>query len=162
MNEKINKAKQLFANNVNCAQSTLAVHASDYGISEELAFKLASAMGGGMGHQGKTCGAILGAYLVLGLEFGNQIPNDLDSKIMLRKASNLFLEKFNKKHGNTDCPLLLKKDFRIAEELEEIQETGLTKKLCPNFIQSSIEIIQEVKEELKEVTINMSITNDIK
>jgi len=50
--------------------------------------------------------------------------------------------------------LLLKKDFRIAEELEEIQETGLTKKLCPEFIQSSIEIIQEIKDELKEAPVN--------
>lgn len=154
MNEKIKNAKQLFANNINCAQSTLAVHASDYGMSKELAFKLASAMGGGMGHQGKTCGAVIGAYMVLGLEFGNQIPDDIESKLILREASNLFVEKFNKRHGNIDCPLLLKKDFRIAEELEEIQETGLTKKRCPEFIQSSIEIIQEIKNELKEAPVN--------
>ncbi len=150
MKNNIDKAKNTFLSDNNCAQSILAILGPDYGLNEDMAFKLTSGMGGGLGLQGKTCGAVIGSYMILGLEFGNQIPDDYESKQIVRKATDLFVEKFKKRHGDIDCPLLLKKDFRIAEEKEEMQQTGLTDKLCPEFIQSSIEIIEEIKSELKE------------
>jgi len=54
-------------NSHNCAQSVLHTYADVAGISEEEAMSIAGAFGGGMGNMEGTCGALVGAGLVLGL-----------------------------------------------------------------------------------------------
>jgi C_GCAxxG_C_C family probable redox protein len=150
MNKNIERAKEMFLNNSNCAQSVIAILGPDYGLDHEIAYKLSSAFGGGLNHQGKTCGAVLGAFMVLGLKYGNQIPEDSNSKQILCKATDLFVEKFTCLYGSIDCPGLLKYDIRIEEEQQIAKEKKLFNELCPLFVQSSIEIIQEIKNEMKE------------
>ena len=51
----------------NCAQAILHTYADIAGIDEELAMNIAHSFGAGMGHMEGTCGAMVGAGLVLGL-----------------------------------------------------------------------------------------------
>jgi len=150
MNKTIEKAKEIFSNDSNCAQSVLTVLGSDYGLNYDLAYKLSSGIGAGLGYQGKTCGAVLGAHMILGLEFGNLIPEDAESKQVVRNATDLFNKKFIKRHGSTDCSGLLNFDISKADEHQKAKEKNLFDELCPQFVQSSIEIIEEVKKEIHE------------
>ena len=45
--DRAERAIELFNNNFNCSQAVFTVFATDYGISEELALKLATSFGGG-------------------------------------------------------------------------------------------------------------------
>ena len=51
----------------NCAQAVLCTYADLAGIDEATAMHLAAPFGAGMGNMEGTCGAIVGAGLVLGL-----------------------------------------------------------------------------------------------
>ena len=52
---------------MNCAQSVLVCFANELNLDELTALKIASGFGGGMA-RAETCGAVTGAYMVLGLK----------------------------------------------------------------------------------------------
>ena len=60
-------AEKKRCNSHNCAQAILHTYADIAGISEDEAMNIAGAFGGGMGNMEGTCGALVGAGLVLGL-----------------------------------------------------------------------------------------------
>ena len=58
-------AEKKRCNSHNCAQAVLHTYADIAGISEDEAMNIAGAFGGGMGNMEGTCGALVGAGLVL-------------------------------------------------------------------------------------------------
>ncbi|MCX6003438.1 MAG: C-GCAxxG-C-C family protein, partial [Chloroflexi bacterium] len=52
---------------VNCAQSVLSVFCEELRLDRNLALRIAMGFGVGMRRTGKTCGSVIGAYMVLGL-----------------------------------------------------------------------------------------------
>lgn len=79
---------------LNCAQAVLCAYADIAGIDKETAIRLAGPFGAGMGNMEGTCGAIVGAGLVLGLSGG--------STRQMRQIMN----KFQERNGATQCKLL--------------------------------------------------------
>lgn len=66
--DKVSAAYALMAERrTNCAQAILSTYCEAFGLERNLALRLAQGFGGGMAHMGKTCGAVTGAYMVLGL-----------------------------------------------------------------------------------------------
>lgn len=59
---------------------------------------IAGAFGGGMGNMEGTCGALVGAGLVLGLTNKN--------KVMAMKQMRQVMTKFQQRNGATQCKLL--------------------------------------------------------
>ena len=64
---KLIGAEKKRCNSHNCAQAILHTYADIAGIDEETSMNIAGAFGGGMGNMEGTCGALVGAGLVLGL-----------------------------------------------------------------------------------------------
>jgi C_GCAxxG_C_C family probable redox protein len=64
---KLIAAEKKRCNSHNCAQAILHTYADVAGIDEESTMNIAGAFGGGMGNLEGTCGALVGAGLVLGL-----------------------------------------------------------------------------------------------
>ena len=77
-----------------CAQAVLCTYADLAGIDEATAMHLAAPFGSGMGNMEGTCGAIVGAGLVLGLSGA--------STRQMRQVMN----KFQERNGATQCKLL--------------------------------------------------------
>lgn len=110
----------------NCAQAVLLAYSDELGISEETARKLGSNFAGGMKF-GSVCGAITGAYMVLGLK-GISTPQ------LLTTLKNRISES---REGCVNCFDLLK----IAKE------RGETKKAhCDALITDAISLIDELTE----------------
>lgn len=82
---------------LNCAQAVLCTYADIAGIDEETAIRLAGPFGGGMGTMEGTCGAIVGAGLVLGLA-NNKAPST--------KQMRQIMNKFQERNGATQCKML--------------------------------------------------------
>ena len=64
-----------------CSESVVMAYAEKFGLERELAARITGGFAGGMA-QGKTCGALSGAVMVLGLKYGmgvvrNQYAKDL-------------------------------------------------------------------------------------
>ena len=64
------RAGALHAQGFNCAQAVFCVFAEDFGLSAELAAKIACGLGAGVGGNREICGAVSAAALVLGLKYG--------------------------------------------------------------------------------------------
>ena len=64
------KAVAIFKEGINCSQAVLSSFAEDFGVDKNMALKMAAGFGGGMGRTGHRCGAVTGAYMVLGLKYG--------------------------------------------------------------------------------------------
>lgn len=144
---KIESAVLKFKNGYNCAQAVFSTYSGEYGISEEVASRLSSALGGGIGRQAYICGALTGAALVIGLHFGNTNPNDKESK---EKAYLLIREhftRFKSKHHFVECKNLLGCDISTPEGLKTAMDNNLFKLKCPEFVRASASILEDILKE---------------
>jgi hypothetical protein len=54
------------------------------------------------------------------------------------------MEKFTKINGSTACSKLLNCDINTMEGISYAQQNNLFKTLCPDFVKSSAEILEEI------------------
>ena len=116
-------AEKKRCNSHNCAQAILHTYADVAGISEEAAMNIAGAFGGGMGCMEGTCGALVGAGLVLGL--ANK------DKVKSMKQMRQVMTKFQERNGATQCKLL--KGVGTKVMLRE----------CPDCVAAAAEFLEE-------------------
>ena len=82
----------------NCAQAIVSTYADIIGLDETIAKNVANAFGGGMGNMDGTCGALVGAGIVLGLA--------TKDKAASRKGMRQIMMKFQERNGATQCKML--------------------------------------------------------
>jgi C_GCAxxG_C_C family probable redox protein len=140
---KSEKAIQLFKT-LNCNQAVLAPFGPDYGVSEELCIKLGLSYGGGMGRQGKTCGAVTGAYTVIGLWAADHAEDLPAKKKLATQKVQEFNQLFTKQYGHLDCKDLLGYNLSIAEEDAKVKELNLFDTVCPKLVGSAAELLEEI------------------
>ena len=70
------QATAKFTSGYNCAQSVLWAFRDEVGLEEDVALKLATGLGAGMGRKQEVCGAVTGGILVLGLRHGRGRADD--------------------------------------------------------------------------------------
>lgn len=78
---KIENAVSMFEEGFVCSQALLATYGAQFGLDREIALKAAVAFGGGMARMGETCGAVAGAFVLIGLKHGNVKPDDMEERI---------------------------------------------------------------------------------
>ena len=89
-----------------CSQAILATfgpYMGEKGVDVETCMKLASAFGGGINMTGNVCGALTGALMAIGLEFGD--TNPMNPKVA--EISTRLLEEFKAIHGSILCQDLI-------------------------------------------------------
>jgi C_GCAxxG_C_C family probable redox protein len=118
-------------------------------LEREQALRLAAGLGGGMGRMGRTCGAVTGAFLVIGLEHGGTTAADKEAKERTYGTVRTFAERFEERHGSTRCRDLLECNINEAEEYARAQREGLFKSRCPGLVQSAGELLDELLEEVE-------------
>lgn len=136
-------AAQTFKNCFNCCQSTLVPFCEELGLDKETALKLASGFGGGM-RRGEVCGAVSGGIMALGLAKGHCKGGDVDSKNKANALAKEFEDRFEEVNGTIFCRELLGYNVSIESEMAIIKEKGLINKLCPEIIDSAIEIVEDM------------------
>jgi C_GCAxxG_C_C family probable redox protein len=82
----------------NCAQAVICTYADLAGIDEETARNLGNAFGAGMGTMEGTCGALVGAGIVLGLA--------TKDRAAARKGIKQIMTQFQQRNGATQCKML--------------------------------------------------------
>ncbi len=93
-------AASIFSQNYNCSQSVFSVFATQYGLDEKTALKLASPFGGGVARRGELCGAVAGALMALGLVHGADKPA---GKEEIYRLSQELMRRFEEKNGSILC-----------------------------------------------------------
>ena len=102
------KAQELFLTGYNCSQAVFLAFDDVIGMDFSAAARLASSFGGGMGRMREVCGAVSGAFMVLGMLRGYDDPNDADKKAAYYAMLQDFGRQFREEHGSIICRELLK------------------------------------------------------
>ena len=130
-----------FCEGIDCAQVVVRYFADYLNIDKELITKFASPFTGGM-YKGMACGAVTGAYIVLGVKYGHSKPNEGDKKVALVKKMFEFDSKFKEKQSSIVCEDIL--GDNIAENLEKIEKENTMQKKCPQAVNDAIDILEEM------------------
>lgn len=125
----------------NCAQTVFSLFAADLGIDEKTALKISSGFGGGM-TRAETCGAVTGAYMIIGMKHGHD-SSDPEKKAKTKMLIHKFNEEFEKKHGSLICKKLTGFDISTPDGSMAASESGVFMTKCPLFIQSACEILEK-------------------
>ncbi len=140
MSKKTDRVDQIFPG-YNCAQTIFKIFAPELGISENNALKIASGFGGGMACA-ETCGAVTGAYMVIGLKHGHA-TTDPDDKASTKSKILEFNRLFTEKYGSLKCRELTGFDISTPSGSEEARLAHVFTEKCPEFIKTSCRIIEE-------------------
>ena len=143
---KSENAVQCFSDGFNCSQAVFSTYCEQLGLDKETALKIACSFGSGMGRMAETCGAVTGAYLLIGLKYGKYLPEDNAAKEKSFQLMKDFNEKFKELHGSLCCRDLLKYDLSTPDGLQYIKDNGLWDRICPIFIRDAAQIIEELLE----------------
>ncbi len=116
-------AEKKRCNSHNCAQAVVQTYADIAGIDDATAMNVANAFGGGMGNMEGTCGALVGAGIVLGL------VNKDKAKSM--KQMRVIMNKFQERNCATQCKML------------KGIGTKVVLRACPDCVADACEFLEE-------------------
>lgn len=105
--ERVAQAVENFKKGYNCSQSVVIAFADLYGITPELAARMAASFGGGIGRMRQTCGAACGMFLLAGLETGATDPADRAGKGANYEVVQHLAAQFREANGSIICADLL-------------------------------------------------------
>lgn len=140
----IEHAVSTFKEGFSCSQAIFSTYGKQFGLKREMALKIAGAFGGGMARMGKTCGAVTGALMVLGLKYGMVDPANQDVKEKTYAVVHEFMDKFTTLHGSIECKELLGCDLSTSEGYSYAIEQNLFRTICPEIVRHAAEIIEEL------------------
>ena len=142
------KACQLFAQGLNCAQAVFTAFSDVTGIDEETAKKLSSSFGGGMGRMREVCGACSGMFMAAGILFGENTEKDDKLKAEHYKRIQLLAEQFKAEHGTIICRELLKELSVTKSPVPEKRTEQYYKvRPCVKFVRTAAEILDKYLDE---------------
>jgi len=140
-NSLVDEAVKKFSEGFSCSQAILVVYGKQYGINEKTALSLARSFGGGMARTCQTCGAVTGAYIVLGLS--NDCEDEKVAKEKTYALAQNFAQKFKGKHGDVNCQQLLGCNLGVPEGQDYFRNNRLIDK-CNNFVKDAAIILEEL------------------
>jgi C_GCAxxG_C_C family probable redox protein len=124
----------------------LSTYGARFGLDREMAFKVAGVFGSGMG-RGDTCGAVTGAFMVIGLKHGKTKGSDDLSQARTDELAQRFVELFIARNATISCRELLGCDISTPEGLRAAKKEKHFKKRCPKFVQDAAEILEELLQD---------------
>ena len=143
MSSKVEKAVERFNNGFNCSQAILGSYSEEFGLDCEKAFRVATGFGGGM-RMGDTCGAVTGAFMVLGLKYGNTTAQNQQAKNRTYEKIEEYTARFSARNGSVLCRELLGCDISRPEGRKKAQDDGLFSTICPEMVKNAAEILEEM------------------
>jgi C_GCAxxG_C_C family probable redox protein len=137
---KAEAAKELFLSGCNCSQAVFCAFAGDYGLDADVASKVSCGLGGGVGRMREVCGAVGGAALVFGLEYG-------EDKMRTYAEVQEFCAAFKRETGSIICRELLE-GAQVAVETggspEARTESYYRKRPCAELVEIAAAILDEM------------------
>lgn len=136
------KLTVLYEQGYDCAQCILRMFEDRLDCDRETAMRTISCMGMGL-LEGSVCGALLGAFAVIGLKYGSSSA-DLGSKGMAIIKRGQFMMEFRKLYQGTTCPELMGLDVRKDEDNLRAYKEGIYEHFCPKLGHDIVDILEKI------------------
>ncbi len=107
----------------NCAQSVICSYCDRMNIDEQTALNIGNSFAAGMGNMEGTCGALVGAGVVLGL-----VNKDRAKSV---REMREIISKFQERNGATQCKVL------------KGVESGKVLRECPDCVADACEFLED-------------------
>jgi C_GCAxxG_C_C family probable redox protein len=143
MNRK-ERAEAIFKEGFSCSQAVLATFSDEFGLPREPALRISQGFGGGMARMAETCGALTGAFMVIGLKYGRTQAEDDAAKEKTYALCLELVRRFRARHGVLRCRELLGCDIGTPEGAKIARDEKLHDDLCPQLVVSAAEILEDL------------------
>ena len=107
MTNREQRAIELFMEGYNCAQAVVMSFADLLGMEAAYCAKLSSSFGGGMGRMREVCGAVSGMFMVTGVLYGYEGPEEGEIKKAHYTRIQELAEQFRQEAGSIICREIL-------------------------------------------------------
>ena len=122
--------KHFIPGKLTCGEAILLAGLESLGLKTKLAPDIALGLGGGVGLQGKTCGVVTGAAMILGLAVGAVEKDYKKKKMATFKAVGQFSKAFEKEYGCTVCRKLSGLDLTTVEGRKKLMASVKAERCC--------------------------------
>jgi len=140
----VEKAVSCFNEGFMCSQALLTAYAEQFGLDHEAALKVSAAFGAGMGRMGETCGAVTGAFMVIGLKYGRTAVQDTQSHEKTNRLVKEFVDRFKTVNGSIVCRELLGCDLSTPDGVKTFVDKKLRDTLCTKLVRDAAEIVEQL------------------
>lgn len=97
--ERVIRAKELFLEGYNCAQSVFLAYSDLYDIDADVAKSMSVSFGGGIGRMREVCGVVSAMAMLAGFKYPVKDPRNItlrtENYAMVQKESDVFKEKYH-------------------------------------------------------------------
>lgn len=159
MSEHSKRAKELFEQGYNCAQSVFAAFSDETGMDFETALKISSSFGGGMGRLREVCGAVTAMFMISGMKLGYTDPQDDEAKAEHYKLIQSLACRFKELNGSFICSDLLGLERGADDPTpEKRSDEYYRSRPCSDLVECAAEMIEEfiLKNKMEEKYENSS------
>lgn len=141
--ERAEKARQLFREGYNCSQAVLLAYTDLFPLDAETAKAIASSFGGGMGRMREVCGTCTAMFAIAGLARPSTVPGDTKSKMENYALVQELAQEFKKETGSIICRDMLKLNGNTHEGPipEQRTEDYYKRRPCSELVYLAAEII---------------------
>ena len=136
-------ARDYFHQGYNCSQSVVLAFSDLTGLGKETALKISSSFGGGMGKLREVCGAVTGAFIVLGLLEGYTDPEDREVKQAHYQRIHDLGTAFRAEKGSYLCRDLLAQAGQSQSDTAGLPASGLS---CAELVEHAAVLVDAYLE----------------
>ena len=133
-----------FRGGLNCAQAVVTAYADAMQFDKNLALSISCGFGGGMGRLQKTCGAVTGSFMVMGIHNCGKYTDNTERKDKTYAMVKEFSKRFTSIHGTLDCRDLMHCDMNTDEGKQYVKDNNLHEVVCEKCIADAIGIISRL------------------
>ncbi len=137
-------AISFFRQGFSCSQAVAAAFAADFGLDKDSALRVSQAFGGGIARRADWCGALTGAFLVIGLKHGRTKAEDAAARDKTYALVQEFIARFTARHGHIKCKDLLGCDIGTPEGQKQAEERKLHQTKCEEYVRDAAVLLEEM------------------
>jgi C_GCAxxG_C_C family probable redox protein len=140
--DRSDRAVSIFRSGCNCSQAVFSAYSDLLGVEERQARSIAAGFGGGIGRLQKTCGAVTGAVMLLGLKYYDE-ENAAASKAKSYEKVRDFISLYEEKHGSVNCLDILGVDINTDEGMNKAREQNLFETKCREYVRDAAKLLAD-------------------
>ena len=140
-------ATQYFLDGYNCAQAVFLAFAPEVGLEPDLALRLSSSFGGGLGKLREVCGAVSGMLMAAGALYGYTTPADDVVKGQHYALVQELAGRFRSVHGALTCRELLGRSGPESPIPEARTPHYYASRPCPQIVGTAARVLEEYMAE---------------